>query len=75
MVRCLYYVCKKGVFCVVNIFFVRDCVNLCFVDVENFGRVDIIWFNKYIGVVSVWKNNGYVGFGGGGGGSFFFWIK
>jgi hypothetical protein len=43
--------------------------------VENSGRADIIWLNKYTGAGSVWKNNGYAGPNGGGGGSSFSWTQ
>ncbi|KZL82214.1 carbohydrate esterase family 3 protein [Colletotrichum incanum] len=49
--------------------------NLRLADVENSGRADIIWLNKYTGAGSVWKNNGYAGPNGGGGGSSFSWTK
>lgn len=51
----------------------RDRANLRLADVENSGRADIIWLNKYTGAGSVWKNNGYAGPNGGGGGSSFSW--
>ena len=54
---------------------VRDRANLRLADVENSGRADIIWLNKYTGAGSVWKNNGYQGPNGGGGGSSFSWTK
>jgi len=53
----------------------RDRANLRLADVENSGRADIIWLNKYTGAGSVWKNNGYAGPNGGGGGSSFSWTK
>jgi hypothetical protein len=53
----------------------RDRANLRLADVENTGRADIIWLNKYTGAGSVWKNNGYAGPNGGGGGSSFSWTK
>ena len=51
----------------------RDRANLRFADVENSGRADLIWLDKYTGAGRVWKNNGYVGPNGGGGGSSFSW--
>jgi hypothetical protein len=54
---------------------IRDRANLRLADVENSGRADIIWLNKYTGAGSVWKNNGYAGPNGGGGGSSFSWTK
>jgi len=53
----------------------RDRANIRLADVENSGRADIIWLNKYTGAGSVWKNDGYQGPGGGGGGSSFHWTK
>lgn len=53
----------------------RDRANLRLADVENTGRADIIWLNKYTGAGSVWQNNGYAGPGGGGKGSSFSWTK
>lgn len=35
-----------------------DRANIRFADVENSGRADIIWMNKYTGVSTVFKNNG-----------------
>jgi hypothetical protein len=54
---------------------IRDRANLRLADVENSGRADIIWLNKYTGAGSVWKNNGYKGPNGGGGGSSFSFTK
>ncbi|KAK0384091.1 hypothetical protein NLU13_8180 [Sarocladium strictum] len=53
---------------------IRDRANVRLADVENSGRADIIWLNKYTGAASVWKNNGSPA-GGGGGGSSFSWTK
>jgi hypothetical protein len=50
-----------------------DRANLRFADVENSGRADIIWMNKYTGAGRVFTNNGFKGPGGGGGGSSFSW--
>ncbi|KAK4902065.1 hypothetical protein LTR27_000967 [Elasticomyces elasticus] len=52
-----------------------DRANLRLADVENSGRADIIWLNKYTGAGSVWKNDGYKGLNGGPGGSSFSWTK
>jgi hypothetical protein len=51
----------------------RDRANLRLADVENSGRADIIWLNKYTGEAKVFKNNGYAGPDGGGSGSSFSW--
>jgi hypothetical protein len=51
----------------------RDRANLRLADVENSGRADIIWLNKYTGAAQVFKNNGYAGPNGGGYGSSFSW--
>jgi hypothetical protein len=53
----------------------RDRANLRFADVENSGRADLIWLDKYTGAGRVWKNNGYAGPNGGGGGSSFSWTS
>lgn len=53
---------------------IRDRANVRLADVENSGRADIIWLNKYTGAASVWRNNGSPA-GGGGGGSSFSWTK
>ena len=52
-----------------------DRANLRFADVENSGRADIIWMNKYTGAGRVWANNGFKGLGQGGGGSSFNWVN
>ncbi|KAB5542692.1 hypothetical protein GE09DRAFT_1136165 [Coniochaeta sp. 2T2.1] len=52
-----------------------DRANLRFADVENSGRADIIWVNKYTGAGRVWTNNGFKGLGQGGGGSSFNWAN
>ncbi|TGJ79062.1 hypothetical protein E0Z10_g9703 [Xylaria hypoxylon] len=49
-----------------------DRANLRFADVENSGRADIVWLNKYSGAGRVYKNNGYAS-GGAAGGSSFSW--
>lgn len=38
---------------------IRDRANLRLADVENSGRADVIWLNKYTGAGTVWKNNRY----------------
>ncbi|KAI1149546.1 hypothetical protein F4825DRAFT_49431 [Nemania diffusa] len=50
-----------------------DRANLRLADVEDSGRADIIWVDKYTGAGRVFKNNGYVGKGGAAGGSSFSW--
>lgn len=50
-----------------------DRANLRFADVENSGKADILWMNKYTGATTVFTNNGFKGLGQGGGGSSFSW--
>ena len=50
-----------------------DRANIRFADVENSGRADIIWLNKYTGAGRVFTNDGFKGLGQGGGGSSFSW--
>jgi hypothetical protein len=52
---------------------IRDRANLRLADVENSGRADVLWLNKYTGAAQVFKNNGYAGPNGGGQGSSFSW--
>ncbi|KAK1518258.1 hypothetical protein CABS01_05792 [Colletotrichum abscissum] len=51
-----------------------DRANIRFADVENSGRADIIWMNKYTGASTAFKNNGYQS-GGAAGGSSFSWTN